>query len=64
MATLHKYVDGSFGIGHIINPETQKCICNPVRTSDWKARTSGRGGRHQGYNVTVVWKHNALPVTV
>ena len=64
MGTLHQFADGSFGIGHTTGTDAQNCACKPVRGTKYKARNSGRGGSHQGYNVQVIWKHNALPVTV
>lgn len=64
MGVIHQFADGSFGIGHITGTNAQNCACNPDRTVNYKARTSGRGGRHQGYTTQVTWNHNTLPVTV
>lgn len=39
----------------------EECPCQPNRTSSHAARSRGRGGRHQGYDVTINWQHHELP---
>lgn len=56
--SVHKFTVGSF-IGHTSGLD---CPCNPKRETIRKARSSGRGGSHQGYNTSFSFVHYALPV--
>ena len=42
----------------------ENCPCKPIRMNIQKARTTGRAGRHQGYNTTVVYQHQPMPTHV
>lgn len=55
MTEIHKPPAGESLIGsHVISKD---CPCEPVRSTTYRAASSGRHGRHQGYNVKIVWTH-------
>lgn len=55
---LHRPPAGESMIKHTASAD---CPCKPRRIVVTKQRTTGKFGRHQGYNSSEVFEHNPMP---